>query len=350
MLYRPGLDEMSPYSIDRLVWSVKLDANEKPTDLPPRIKQQVVAKLADLDVNRYPDMGMTNLRQIIGQTHGLTSEQVLIGNGSSELLAALCRAFGGSGRSIIYPTPSFSMYSIYVKLADAMPVPVQLSEDFSMAPQMVLSAAASSKAKLIILCNPNNPTGNVMPLADIEKIVANAPCPVVVDEAYYEFYGCSALSLLAKYKQLIIVRTFSKAYGLAAARVGYMLAESEITSAVAKTLLPYHVNAFSLVTAETVYALRGEFTADIEFTKSERNRLTQALSAFSGLIVYPSETNFLLVKLLKAKELAKFLAAQGIGIRDFSSAPGLIDCLRISIGTSQENDAILAAIGRFSKG
>jgi len=346
---RTGLETLKNYSIEEGDWAVKLDANECARNLPDSVRQLLSERLAVLPFNRYPEITQQGLRQQIAVSLGLEPENVSIGNGSSQLLQALCYIYGGPGRKLVFPNPSFSMYSIYCRLADSQPVPVELENDFSLPPEKVLAAAQREKASLIILCNPNNPTGTVMAVDAVEAVVAGADCPVVVDEAYVEFGGQSALGLLGKYPNMIVARTFSKAYGLASARVGYGLASREITAALAKVLLPFNINMLSLVAAATVFELRDEFAASITATVAERQRLAAALQGFSGFQVFPSQTNFLLVRTTAAGDLAAGLAAAGICIRDFSKAPGLENCLRITVGTETENDAVLAVIRNFKK-
>lgn len=342
--YRAGLVTLPTYTVEEKEWAVKLDANESPVNLPPLVQEKVISKLSFLAFNRYPEMGMIGLREQIAREFNLMIDNVIIGSGSSEILLALCQALGGAANSIVYPTPSFSMYGIYVKMADSKAVPVPLNEDFSLDRDKIIAAAQASKASLIMLCNPNNPTGNVMPPEDIEYILEKADCPVAVDEAYYEFYGQSAAGMLGKYKNLIITRTFSKAYGLASARVGYMLASAELIAAVGKVMMPYHVNALSLAAAEVVYQMRDEFSAGIELAIAERNRVAEALQAIAGITVYPSEANFILIKTCCSKALNAYLADKGIGIRDFGSSAELADCLRISIGTPVENDILIKGV------
>ena len=348
MLSRPGLEELKSYAgSEETGFDVKLDANERSVNLPAAVREGVLSRLASLAFHRYPDMAAMALRTKIAAAYGLQPENILIGNGSSQLLEAMCYAFGGAGRSIVFPAPSFSMYGTYVKLADSRPIPVMLEGDFSLSPDKMLAAAADNKASLLLVCNPNNPTGNSLPAADIETIIAGADCPVVVDEAYMEFYGQSAVPLLAKYPNLMIARTFSKAYGLASARVGYLLAAPSLTAIIAKVLMPYHANSLSLAAAEVVFDMRQEFQADIETTISERQRLAAGLSELGAITVYPSVTNFLLIRTARARELAEYLVGQSISIRDFSSAPGLTNCLRITIGTADENNKVLQAVAAF---
>lgn len=350
MISRPGLEAMQSYAagIPETDFDIKMDNNERPANLPEEVRQKVLEVLSGVQFHRYPDMTTKGLRTKIAAAYGATPNQVLIGNGSSQLLEAMCYAFGGAGRSIVYPVPSFSMYATYVKLSDSLAVPVSLEQDFSLSPDKVLAAAMDNKASLILLCNPNNPTGNAMRTADVETIVAGASCPVVVDEAYMEFYGPSALSLLPKYPNLIIARTFSKAYGLASARVGYLLGSEALTGIIGKVLLPYHMNALSLAVAEVVFDCREAFVPGIEKLVSERKRLTHQLQRWPDIVVFPSETNFLLVSSPQAGELAAFLAGRSIAIRDYSQAVGrLAGCLRISVGTEEENNQLLQAVTNF---
>lgn len=347
MQVRTSLIDLKPYSIDEAAFAVKLDANERPLNLPESVRAEVSERLNALEFNRYPDMGMSRLRDKIAASFNLAKENILLGNGSSELLQAICYVFGGQGKNISYPSPSFSMYPIYAKLADSTAVPVQLEDDFSLAPDKILVAAKESQASLIILCNPNNPTGTVMAPDEVEYVVANAGRPVVVDEAYYEFYGESSINLIPKYTNLIVTRTFSKAYGLAAARAGYLAADAVLAGAIAKGLLPYHVNALTLITAEAVFDHRSTFDTSIVAIIAERQRLIDALNQYNQLVVYPSAANFVLVKADNAADLNQQLLNRGIGVRDFSRYPGLAGCLRITIGTAQENNALLNAVADY---
>ncbi|WP_425058074.1 Histidinol-phosphate aminotransferase [Sporomusa carbonis] len=341
---RAGLETLKPYSIEEINWSVRLDANERPTDLPPAVKARVIEKLSALPFNRYPEISAQSLKETIAAGFNVTAANVIIGSGSSEGLFALCYAYGGAGRSIVYPTPSFSMYGIYAKLADSRPVPVELNSDYTLDADKLLAAAKQAEANVILLCNPNNPTGTVIPSEQIEYIAANARCLVVVDEAYHEFYGQSSVNLLNKYPHVVIARTFSKAYGLAAARVGYLLAHEDIIKTIGKVLLPYNVNALTLVTAETVYQLRREFAAGIAEIVREREKLAAALNAVPGMEVFPSQSNFLLVRTSSAAALVARLRARGVGVRDFSAAPGLTNCIRITVGTPEENALVMEVV------
>ena len=239
------------------------------------------------------------------------------------------------------------MYTIYAKAAEAEGIPVDLEEDYCLDVEKFVHTVIEQKASLAVVCNPNNPTGNPLTLSDIEYIAQNIECAFLVDEAYIEFYGESAVGLLKKYPHMIIARTFSKAYGLAAARVGYMLASEAIVEMIDKSYMPYHMNVLSLVTADIVYQMRHEYVPRIQMMIAERKRLQEELKKLPGLKVYPSATNFILVKYEQAIALNDAMEAQGIGLRSFGNAPRLENCLRISMGTWEENDIWYKAIRDF---
>lgn len=345
--YRRGLVEFPTYDISEKDWTIKINANESNLNLPPLVEERVLNRLGRISFNRYPDSEMEDLKELIADNFSLTTENILVANGSSEILEKLFFAFGGSGRSIVFPVPSFSMYAIYAKISESVAVPVELEADYTLDPEKIVNAANDSEAKLVVICTPNNPTGNAIAPYSIEYIAKHVKCPVVIDEAYVEFHGVSAASLMEKYPNLMIARTFSKAYGLAAARVGYMLASKEITKMVSKACMPYHVNTLSLATAGIVYQMRDEFVPRIQMFIAERKRVIEALKKLPQLTVYPSETNFVLLHYDKATALNEYLETLNIGVRSFGNAPRLNNCLRITIGTREENEAWLKALKSF---
>ncbi|MBR0260348.1 MAG: histidinol-phosphate aminotransferase family protein, partial [Selenomonadaceae bacterium] len=274
--------------------------------------------------------------------------QVLLGGGSSEIIEKVFQAFGGAGHKIVYPQPSFSMYKIYAKAAEAEGVPFNLDERFNLNVDEFIKKIREVDASLAVICNPNNPTGNALTPAQIEKIAASIDCAFLLDEAYVEFYGQSAIHLIKKYPNLIVARTFSKAYSMAGARIGYMIAQAEVTRMINKTFMPYHVNVLTLAAADIVYQMRDEFTPRLQMIIAERERMFKRLESLSGLEVFPSEANFILFRFARAEELKNYLESLDIGIRYFSpDAFGLKNCLRISIGTQFENDEVFAAIKHF---
>lgn len=346
--FRPGLDILPVYHAEEREWTIKLDANENNDNLPPRVLEKIEHAMRSAAFNRYPDPDARRLRSLIASNYGLQPENILVGNGSSELIEKLCYAFGGSGRRILIPSPSFSMYAIFAKMADSEPVLLPLNDDFSLNIDSLLEAAEKSKPGLIILCTPNNPSGNVTPIDVIERIAANVGCPVLVDEAYHEFCGVSsAISLLPRRRNIIVAKTFSKAYSLASARVGYIIADPELLSSVKKSVRPYHINMLSLLTAEIVYEMKDEFRPVIAQIVDERGRISQKLARRKEIRVFPSESNFILISLSEAGKLVAFLESKSIAVRFFGSEAGLENCIRVSVGRPAENDAFLQAVDEF---
>lgn len=340
--YCPNLKELQPYGAEELNWECKLDANESPFPLPPLVRERIVDRLDYLAFHRYPDSEGRDLRSALAEGLGLTMQQVAIGNGSSELLLALCQLFGGPGRKIAYLTPSFSMYGIYTRISgsEALAIPLPPGAPFDR--EAVVQAVREQDVKLLLLCNPNNPTGAVLEQDDIAYVLEQVNCPVVVDEAYYEFYGKTSRPLLERCSNLIITRTFSKAYGLAAARAGYLLADPAVVRLLDKVLIPYHVNALTQLTAETVWLMRDQFEAGIRQIVVERERVAAALASVEGLEVFASETNFLLLKASDAAAVNKKMQEASIGVRVLGGA--LNGFVRVTIGSPLENDAFLKAI------
>jgi len=348
--YRKGLKDRPEYDVIERPWRIKVNANECNMNLPPLVEERVMARLSHVAFNRYPNEEEELLRENISESYSLTKENILLGGGSSEIIEKLFVAFGGDNKKIVYPAPSFSMYHIYASAAEAEGVVFPLNEDYTFDADKFIDTVNNEKATLAVLCNPNNPTGGAVGADVVEKILQNTECPFLVDEAYMEFYGKSATGLLKKYKKLLIARTFSKAYGLAAARVGYLLGDAEIISVVKRVYMPYHMNVLSLVAADIAYQMKGEFEPRIAMTISERKRMAAELAKIGGVKVYPSETNFLLIKVKDANALNEAFIRRNIGVRSFGNAKFLENCLRISMGLREENDEVMDVIKLYSEG
>ena len=352
--YRQGLADRPSYDMDTNEYRITLNANESTMNLPPIVEDRLMGRFASVAFNRYPGAeDYLSLTRQIAANFKVQPENILLGNGSSEIIEKLFYCFGGSkDAAIVYPQPSFSMYGIYAAAAEAKGVPVDLEPDYTLDLEKFVSAVIKNKARLCVICNPNNPTGTGFSVSDIQYIADNIPtsCAFLVDEAYIEFYGQSAMGLLKDYPNMIIARTFSKAYGLASCRVGYAIASPEITDMIGKSFMPYHMNTLSLVTADVVYQMRSEYVPRIQMTIAERKRVYEDLKKVDGLTVYPSETNFVLFRTEKAEALTKAFEAASIGVRHFGSAPRLENCLRVSMGTREENDTWLKVLKDFMGG
>ena len=340
--YRKGLEELPSYDGVEKNYRIKINANESTMNLPPLVEERVINRLAYVAFNRYPNEEYYSLVEQIARNFSVKEEQILLGNGSSEIIEKIFHTFGGDGKKVVYPVPSFSMYKIYAKAADSQDVIFNLDKNFDIDVDEFIKTVRESNANLAVICNPNNPTGNALTVDDIEKIAKSIDCAFLIDEAYVEFYGRSAFKLVAKYPNLIVARTFSKAYGLAGARVGYMIANAEVARMVGKSFMPYHMNTLSLATADIVYQMRDEFTPRIQMTIAERKRISQLLKMIPELEVFPSQTNFILIRHEQAEGLKNHLESVDIGVRYFSpSAQELKNCLRLSMGTRAENDEVI---------
>ena len=352
--YRTGLQNIPSYdAAPERIWGIQINANECNMPMPPLVEERVLTRLSRVAFNRYPNEQYADLADQIAKNFGVAPEQVLLGSGSSEIIEKLFYCFGGSpAQKIVFPDPSFSMYHIYAKAAQATEVVVPLEADMTLDIDKFVSAVVDNQASLAVICNPNNPTGTVLSVSDIQYIADNIPkdTAFLVDEAYVEFYGKSAVGLLKDYPNLIIARTFSKAYGLASCRVGYMLADAKIVEMINKSYMPYHMNVLSLVTADICYQMRQEFVPHIQIMISERKRMAEQVKQLKGFAVYPSETNFLLVHNNDIDGLIERLEANDIGVRKFGKDSRLKDCVRISMGTREENDTWYAVCKAFSEG
>ena len=308
---------------------VSFSANVNPLGVSPLLR---TALSEQIDViTTYPDREYTSLRKCIAEYCGTEYENVIVGNGSTELISLFIQIEHPKKAMVIGPT--YSEYEREISLGGGTTLyyPLREKDNFRLDVDDFISHLNES-IDLIVICNPNNPTGNAFTVEEIEKIAKNIDCAFLVDEAYMEFYGQTAVRLLAKYPNMIIARTFSKAYGLASCRVGYMLADAKIVEMIDKSYMPYHMNVLSLVTADICYQMRQEFVPHIQIMISERKRMQEELKKLPGVKVFPSETNFILVHYDKAQELNALFESKGIGVRHFGDAPGLKDCLRIDAG------------------
>ena len=352
--YRKGLNDMPAYDGTDKFYNIKVNANECNLPMPPIVNERVMNRLASVAFNRYPGEEYYDLTGQIAKNFKLQPENVFLGNGSSEIIEKIFYCFGGDkGKKIVFPDPSFSMYYIYAQAAQATAVPVPLENDFTLDIDKFVTAVNDNEASLAVICNPNNPTGGVLSVSDIQYILDNIKTSTcfLLDEAYIEFHGRSAASLLKEYPNLIVARTFSKAYGLAGTRVGYMLAAQPLVEMIGKSFMPYHMNSLSLAVADICYQMRQEFVPHIQIMISERKRMAELLKQLPGFAVYPSETNFLLVYVNDQPALVELMEQNDIGIRYFSpDNKRLKDCVRISMGTREENDTWYGLMKAFAEG
>jgi histidinol-phosphate aminotransferase len=324
---------------------VRFDTNTAPW--PPVGWQATVADMATVPANEYPHPSNEPLRGQLAVSMGVPADQLIVTNGADEALYYIAAVYLGPGRKAILPTPTFSMFQVVTESVGADLVRVPTDEQFQLDVDGVL-AAIDPDVRVIWLCSPNNPTGQLTARESVVRIAQAAPHAVVVlDEAYYEFSGITNASLLAELPNLIVVRTFSKGYGLAGARVGYLASSREITSMIDAVRLPQNLSALALAAALNAFADQTDLARRVTMMRTERDRLQHALFERRWEIV-PPNANFMLVKpALPAAGLAEALQKRGLVVRSYGGNPRLKDYLRVTVRSPQENDRLLAALDQL---
>jgi len=347
---RRVLEQLKPYSGEMPADKLILAANESPYNLPESVCAQLAQGIDDFAFNRYPDPLGQKLRKQIADYNGVDADCVLIGNGGDELLLDIMLAWGGTDhgatRTMMQFIPTFSMYRIYAealetRILSAMRDPKTFEIDTSLAVQCL----QNNQVDICLIDNPNNPSGNLMPEEELLKILDASDALTVIDEAYVEFSGQSMLKYLNDYPNMVILRTFSKAYSLAGLRLGYVLAHPQVIDMLARVRMPYSVNAFTQWAGQLVMDNRTEFDQTIKALVEDREWLYKALQDMPGVEVWPSQANYLLFRTDKAKEVwQRLFDVHDIYIRDFSAALGLENCLRVTVGNNEENIRFITAL------
>lgn len=344
---RSAVVELRAYDPQAHEVPINLSANENSFGLPAPMRERLKTLVGQLDFNRYPDPGATELKREIAATHGVEPEQVAVGNGGDELIQALLLSYGGPDRTAVAFTPTFAMYEILAKVTGTRFCGFERDVAFNL-PTDAAAMAASVDSRITFVCSPNNPTGNAIDAQMIAELAKAVDGLIVVDEAYQEFGRSTALDLLEDHPNLVVLRTFSKAFSLAGLRVGYLVGDARVIDNINKVRLPYNVNSFSQAAAAALLRDSGDIEDIIEQIVAERARLSAALAGLDGCSVYPSEANFLLVKCVRpADEVWRALLDDGILVRAFSGARRLRNCLRITVGTPAENDTVIEALRRI---
>lgn len=342
---RPELADLRPYSDAEIPAEVVLSANENPAPLPP----EVVDKLARIvksgcAFNRYPDPMASELRGLIAEANGLEPANVLVGNGGDELIFDLFLAWGGPGRKLMDMPPTFVMYGVDAHVTGTERVVVPRTETFDVDAPAVVERLAAGDIDMVFVADPNNPTGSNTPETVLLDILNATDALVLIDEAYFEFSRETSRQHLERHENLVILRTFSKAFCLAGMRVGYLLGHEEVVNELTKVRQPYSVDRFSQMVAATVYRERAGFESGIREIVRQRDLMFDALKKLPGVTPYPSDANFILFRVPDAHEVwQELLDRYSVLVRDFSRNPRLPDCLRVTIGTETENRRFLEA-------
>src|SRR5499426_2801628 len=341
---KPEVRGLSAYTLKHFEADVKLDQNENPYELPADLKREVVDRVLRRPWGRYPEFVPAAVIKTLSKFTGWAEEGILVGNGSNELIQALLNVTLGPGRRLVVPQPTFTLYKLMATTLQSEVKSILLDpENLTFDVDKLIEA--SRNADVVVVCTPNNPTGGLLEREALIQLLKNAAGLVLVDEAYHEFSGQTALSLLPEHRNLVVLRTFSKAMAMAGLRFGYMLAHPEIAREVYKSKLPYNVNIFTLAAAEVVIEKNAVLKRGIETLICERERVYAELLKRPAVRAFPSRANFILIRTPRpAHQLFERIYSQGVLVRDVSTYPLLERCLRVSIGTPEENDKFLRAL------
>jgi histidinol-phosphate aminotransferase len=342
---------LRPYTLAPHRASVKLNQNENPWDAPVEIKQETLKRMKDRAWSRYPDFTPQRLRERLAEFSGWQPNGIIAGNGSNELIQALLMVTIGEGKRVLITEPTFALYRQITAVLGGEVVSVSLSPDLQFDVAALLDEIEEKQPQVTIICSPNNPTGCVISDEELIVLLKAARGLIVVDEAYHEFAGHSAVPLLDGHENLVVLRTFSKAMAMAALRVGYLLASPGLVQEIAKAVLPYNLNALSQTAAEVAIEMfEAKLKPLVEAICAERDRLYLELAAIPGLIPVKSQANFMVVRSNKEpKRVFAELLERDILIRDVSGYPMLADYFRVSVGTPEENDVLLEALREIVK-
>jgi histidinol-phosphate aminotransferase len=349
-LVRPEVRALSAYSVAKAEGMVKLDAMENPHGLPAGVRVRLDAALARVPVNRYPDGAGDEAKAALVRALGIPARQgVLLGNGSDELIQIIASTLARPGAAILAPEPSFVMYRMNALYAGMRFIGVPLAPDFGLDLGAMLAAIEREEPALVFLAYPNNPTGNLFAPGEVDAILRAAPGLVVVDEAYHAFAEASFLPRLSEHPNLLVLRTVSKV-GMAGMRLGYAVAAPEWIAELDKVRAPYNVNALTQAAVVALLSDPGWIAEQAAAIRAERGRLEAALAKLPRTTVFPTQTNFVLVRVGDANAVFEGLRARRILIKNLHSwHPLLANCLRITVGTAEENALLLAACSELCR-
>jgi len=326
---------MTAYTLELREAEVKLNQNESPFDVPRELKERALAIAAERPWNIYPEFESSALRTAIAKANGFAAENILAGNGSNELLAASIATFVGPGTPVVLPKPTFALYEKLVTIAGGSVIPIAIDPAIGVLPlDAMLAALKGLDDAVVIVCSPNNPTGGVLPAGGIDALLATG-ATVLFDRAYGDFARDSQPAL---HDRLVTLSTFSKAWGLAALRLGWLATTAATAREIRKVKLPYSLNIISESVAIAALENRAYRDHNVENAVAERARVWDAMRDIDGVTPFPTQANFILFDVREPKRVFEELCARGVLIREYANA------LRVSIGTPEENDRFLDAL------
>lgn len=336
-LIRQEVLSQQAYPVEATPCRIKLDANENPLAPPAALQERFIARLGDVALNRYPEAGSPALAARFAASFGVDADQVILGNGSDELIQVLCTALARPGAAVLIPVPTFAMYRITALNNGLEVIAVPLAADFDLDLAALRRHLAARRPAITFLAWPNNPTGNLFAREKVEALLDESPGIVVVDEAYFHFSRETFLPQLQRYENMVVLRTLSKV-GLAALRIGLLVAAPALVRELNKVRLPYNLNALSQAAAGFYLDEEPAFLAQAEVIRQERDELFRALEALPGVQPWPTTANFIFFHCdFDTDRVYRQLLQRGILIKNFN-APGVMEnCMRVTVGTREEN-------------
>jgi histidinol-phosphate aminotransferase len=341
---RKDIRRQQAYAADAVDCRIKLDANENPFSLSPDLQEELLERMREVRLNRYPDAGAPLIRKRFAQYYGVGEDTLMVGNGSDELIQILCAAMARRGAGLLIPVPTFAMYRIAALNYGYRLAEVPLDADFDLDTTAMDGAISEKMPALTFLSYPNNPTGNCFSADRIEAVLDRSKGIVVVDEAYFNFSGQTFLPLIDRYENLVILRTLSKV-GFAAMRIGFLIGPPGLVRELDKVRLPYNLNALSQVAAGFFLDHEAVFMAQIDGIIGERKNLREKLRSIEGVQACRSDANFIFFSCtFEADEVSRKILNRGILVKPFKYPRGGRSYIRVTVGTREENEAFIEAL------
>ena len=344
-LIRDEIRALSAYHVPDSGGMIKLDAMENPHALPAALRAEIALGVAQVAINRYPDPAATDLKRRLREVMQIPARmEIMLGNGSDELIQIVSMAVAKPDAVLLAVEPSFVMYRMIAAYTGMRYVGVPLESDFSLNLEGTLAAIQAHQPALVFIAYPNNPTGNLFDAHAVSRIIQAAPGLVVVDEAYHAFAAASFMSRLDDYPNLLVMRTLSKS-GLAGLRLGFLVGRAAWLNELDKLRLPYNINSLTQAVAQQILQHTDVLDEQAQQIKAQRAVLQQQLSALAGVETYPSDANFILLRVAEADRVFARLKQRGVLIKNLNHSHAMLNnCLRVTVGTAQENATFMQAL------
>lgn len=321
---------------------IKLNQNESPWDLPLDLKVAITERLIKTDWNRYPLETVIHIKKKLAKALAVLPDQLVLSNGSNTLIQALVMAIPRKSK-IAIPDPTFSVYEHQALLNGNKVVKIELADGFHFPTDRFVTTITREKPGLIFIANPNAPTGNLFDRQGLHRVL-QAGFLTVIDEAYFPFSNDSVIDWLAEFPNLIVMRTFSKAFALAGVRFGFTIADPEISYQIEKMLMPFRLSSITCAIVDEILEDSSYVNEYVKKIVAEKGRFFAKLQKIKNITVYPSDANFFLLRVSDAKVIYQKILKEGVIVRNVSNGTSLINCLRVNVGTSEENELFLNAL------